>query len=91
MKRRNYNCSTKKSQHILDLMFSFFDINALFYSIRCVIYRRSELQQVVNGLLQRDDWDTAIKMPIGVIPAGTYCILLLMCICDSELNISVNA
>ncbi|KNA10376.1 hypothetical protein SOVF_144790 [Spinacia oleracea] len=29
------------------------------------------LVEVVNGLLQRDDWDTAIKMPIGVIPAGT--------------------
>uniref|UniRef100_A0A803LPM9 DAGKc domain-containing protein n=1 Tax=Chenopodium quinoa TaxID=63459 RepID=A0A803LPM9_CHEQI len=29
------------------------------------------LVEVVNGLLQRHDWDTAIKMPIGVIPAGT--------------------
>ncbi|KAK6917469.1 Diacylglycerol kinase, catalytic domain [Dillenia turbinata] len=26
---------------------------------------------VVNGLLGREDWDTAIKMPIGVVPAGT--------------------
>ncbi|KAK7319612.1 hypothetical protein RJT34_04335 [Clitoria ternatea] len=29
------------------------------------------LVEVVNGLLQRDDWDTAIKMPLGVVPAGT--------------------
>lgn len=26
---------------------------------------------MVNGLLQRDDWNTAIKVPLGVIPAGT--------------------
>ncbi|XP_074307637.1 sphingosine kinase 1-like isoform X2 [Silene latifolia] len=29
------------------------------------------LVEVINGLLQRDDWKTAIKMPLGVIPAGT--------------------
>ncbi|KAM6585040.1 hypothetical protein CsatB_012042 [Cannabis sativa] len=29
------------------------------------------LVEVVNGLLEREDWDTAIKMPIGVVPAGT--------------------
>ncbi|KAL0911248.1 hypothetical protein M5K25_019373 [Dendrobium thyrsiflorum] len=27
--------------------------------------------EVVNGLLQREDWDTAIKVPLGIIPAGT--------------------
>ncbi|KAK9681792.1 hypothetical protein RND81_10G028200 [Saponaria officinalis] len=27
--------------------------------------------EVINGLLQRDDWETAIKIPLGVIPAGT--------------------
>ncbi|KAF8669496.1 hypothetical protein HU200_051297 [Digitaria exilis] len=26
---------------------------------------------VVNGLLQREDWGTAIKVPLGIIPAGT--------------------
>ncbi|MCD7456010.1 hypothetical protein HAX54_030437 [Datura stramonium] len=26
---------------------------------------------VVNGLLEREDWSSAIKMPLGVIPAGT--------------------
>ncbi|KAF8413970.1 hypothetical protein HHK36_001967 [Tetracentron sinense] len=29
------------------------------------------LVEVVNGLLQRDDWDSAIKIPLGIIPAGT--------------------
>ncbi|XP_020095212.1 sphingosine kinase 1-like [Ananas comosus] len=29
------------------------------------------LAEVVNGLLHREDWETAIKMPLGVIPAGT--------------------
>ncbi|TKY59337.1 Sphingosine kinase 1 [Spatholobus suberectus] len=29
------------------------------------------LVEVVNGLLQRQDWNTAIKMPLGVVPAGT--------------------
>ncbi|GMH05393.1 hypothetical protein Nepgr_007233 [Nepenthes gracilis] len=29
------------------------------------------LVEVINGLLCREDWDTAIKMPIGIVPAGT--------------------
>ncbi|KAL9669799.1 hypothetical protein QQ045_007348 [Rhodiola kirilowii] len=29
------------------------------------------LVEVVNGLLEREDWKTAIQMPIGMIPAGT--------------------
>ncbi|CAF2236888.1 unnamed protein product [Brassica napus] len=29
------------------------------------------LVEVVNGLLQRSDWQTVFKLPIGVIPAGT--------------------
>ncbi|XP_058073178.1 sphingosine kinase 1-like [Magnolia sinica] len=29
------------------------------------------LVEVVNGLLQREDWEAAIKMPLGVVPAGT--------------------
>ncbi|GAV58854.1 DAGK_cat domain-containing protein [Cephalotus follicularis] len=29
------------------------------------------LVEVVNGLLERDDWSTAIKKPIGIVPAGT--------------------
>ncbi|KAH7675818.1 Sphinganine kinase protein [Dioscorea alata] len=29
------------------------------------------LVEVVNGLLRREDWDTAVKVPLGIIPAGT--------------------
>ncbi|CAK9141793.1 unnamed protein product [Ilex paraguariensis] len=29
------------------------------------------LVEVVNGLLEREDWNDAIKMPLGVVPAGT--------------------
>ncbi|XP_052203723.1 sphingosine kinase 1 [Diospyros lotus] len=29
------------------------------------------LVEVVNGLLEREDWNAAIKMPLGVVPAGT--------------------
>lgn len=29
------------------------------------------LVEVVNGLLHRKDWKTAIRMPLGVVPAGT--------------------
>ncbi|CAM0906284.1 unnamed protein product [Alopecurus aequalis] len=29
------------------------------------------LVEVVNGLLQRDDWNKAIKVPLGIVPAGT--------------------
>uniref|UniRef100_A0ACD5VWF7 Uncharacterized protein n=1 Tax=Avena sativa TaxID=4498 RepID=A0ACD5VWF7_AVESA len=29
------------------------------------------LVEVVNGILQRTDWEEAIKMPIGIVPAGT--------------------
>ncbi|XP_062207080.1 sphingosine kinase 2-like isoform X2 [Phragmites australis] len=29
------------------------------------------LVEVVNGILQRTDWEEAIMMPIGVVPAGT--------------------
>ncbi|KAH9290297.1 hypothetical protein KI387_034414 [Taxus chinensis] len=29
------------------------------------------LVEVVNGLLERSDWEHAIKMPLGIVPAGT--------------------
>ncbi|MCO5573971.1 hypothetical protein L7F22_027749 [Adiantum nelumboides] len=29
------------------------------------------LCKVLNGLLERRDWETAIKLPLGIIPAGT--------------------
>lgn len=29
------------------------------------------LYEVFNGIMQRDDWREAIKMPIGIIPGGS--------------------
>ncbi|KAK1378841.1 Sphingosine kinase 1 [Heracleum sosnowskyi] len=29
------------------------------------------LVEVVNGLMEREDWESAMKMPLGVVPAGT--------------------
>ncbi|CAN8325504.1 unnamed protein product [Cochlearia groenlandica] len=29
------------------------------------------LAEVVNGLLEREDWRTALKLPIGMVPAGS--------------------
>nr|XP_017221217.1 PREDICTED: sphingosine kinase 2-like isoform X4 [Daucus carota subsp. sativus] len=34
----------------------------LIFYLRC---------KVVNGLMERDDWESAIRMPLGVVPAGT--------------------
>jgi sphingosine kinase len=36
------------------------------------------LVEVVNGLLEREDWKTAIKLPIGMVPAGSFCLILLL-------------
>lgn len=27
--------------------------------------------QVINGLMEREDWETAIKTPIGMLPTGS--------------------
>lgn len=27
--------------------------------------------QVINGLLERADWETAIQTPLGILPAGS--------------------
>ena len=28
--------------------------------------------QVINGIMERADWNVAIKIPIGMIPTGTF-------------------
>jgi len=33
------------------------------------------VHEVLNGLLKRDDWKDASKIPVGVIPAGLILIL----------------
>lgn len=35
---------------------------------------------MVNGLLEREDWNAAIKMPLGTVPAGLLFLFLAWCI-----------
>nr|CAD1841188.1 unnamed protein product [Ananas comosus var. bracteatus] len=57
-----YQLHAQEIAHSLDLM--------KYDGIVCVS-GDGVLVEVVNGLLQREDWDTAIKVPLGIIPAGT--------------------
>ncbi|KAG0587837.1 hypothetical protein KC19_2G195200 [Ceratodon purpureus] len=59
---------TKYQRHGKDLAKSF-DVSQ-FDGIVCVS-GDGVLVEVLNGLLERPDWKAAIKMPIGIIPAGT--------------------
>lgn len=36
---------------------------------------------MLNGMLERADWQLAIKMPIGIIPAGMFELLFHPLIC----------
>ncbi|AQK99329.1 hypothetical protein ZEAMMB73_Zm00001d012318 [Zea mays] len=38
---------------------------------KCMLVSIGVMVEVVNGLLQREDWETAIKVPLGIISAGT--------------------
>ncbi|KAJ9566441.1 hypothetical protein OSB04_002407 [Centaurea solstitialis] len=57
-----YQLHAKEVSHTLDL--------AKYDGIICVS-GDGILVEVVNGLLEREDWQAALKMAIGVIPAGT--------------------
>lgn len=47
------------------------------FDLYALSYMGWEFQQVLNGLLERGDWDTAIKMPLGVVPAGLFSYFLM--------------
>ncbi|CAH9133706.1 unnamed protein product [Cuscuta epithymum] len=57
-----YQLHAKEVVHNLDL--------SMYDGVVCVS-GDGVLVEVVNGLLEREDWKTAIKMSLGVIPAGT--------------------
>ncbi|KAG0497116.1 hypothetical protein HPP92_001807 [Vanilla planifolia] len=59
---------TKYQLHAQELAYK---LDLLKYDGIVCISGDGVLVEVVNGLLQRDDWDTAIKIPLGIIPAGT--------------------
>ncbi|KAH9617978.1 hypothetical protein KSS87_004107 [Heliosperma pusillum] len=48
-----------------------FELDLTMYDGIVCVSGDGVLVEVINGLLQRYDWETAIKMPLGVIPAGT--------------------
>ncbi|KAG0500706.1 hypothetical protein HPP92_000778 [Vanilla planifolia] len=48
-----------------------YKLDILMYDGIACISGDGVLVEVVNGLLQREDWETAIKVPLGIIPAGT--------------------
>ena len=40
--------------------------------------------QVVNGLIEREDWEAAIKVPIGMLPTGSGNALVASTLHESE-------
>ncbi|XP_068668783.1 sphingosine kinase 1-like isoform X1 [Aristolochia californica] len=62
LQETQYQLHAKSLAHSLDL--------SKYDGIVCVS-GDGVLVEVVNGFLQREDWAAAIKMPLGVIPAGT--------------------
>ena len=45
-------------------MFSFAGLNKINLSCSFVL-------KVINGLMQREDWERAIKLPVGCLPGGS--------------------
>ncbi|XP_009794880.1 sphingosine kinase 1 [Nicotiana tabacum] len=62
LQETKYRLHAKEVAHSLDLL--------SYDGVLCVS-GDGILVEVVNGLLEREDWSSAIKMPLGVIPAGT--------------------
>ncbi|KAL6656772.1 hypothetical protein ACP70R_004552 [Stipagrostis hirtigluma subsp. patula] len=62
MQETKYRLHAQEISHSLDLR--------KYDGIICVS-GDGVMVEVVNGLLQREDWETAIKVPLGIIPAGT--------------------
>ncbi|XP_076943721.1 sphingosine kinase 1-like [Bidens hawaiensis] len=62
LQETKYQLHAKEVSHNLDL--------AKYDGILCVS-GDGILVEVVNGLLEREDWQAAVKIPIGAIPAGT--------------------
>ncbi|XP_010905575.2 sphingosine kinase 2 [Elaeis guineensis] len=59
---------TKYQLHAQEIAYS---LDLLKYDGIVCVSGDGVLVEVVNGLLQREDWDAAIKVPLGIIPAGT--------------------
>ncbi|XP_060191521.1 sphingosine kinase 1-like isoform X1 [Lycium barbarum] len=62
LQETKYRLHAKEVAHSLDL---------LGYDGVICVSGDGIMVEVVNGLLEREDWSSAIKMPLGIIPAGT--------------------
>ena len=45
--------------------------DAKFSASHPVLYLSPSPGQVINGLMEREDWESAIKTPIGMLPLGS--------------------
>ncbi|XP_019628153.1 PREDICTED: sphingosine kinase 2-like [Branchiostoma belcheri] len=59
---------TERSGHAHDLMR---DLDVSEWNGVVVVSGDGLIYEVINGLMDRPDWEEAIKMPIGLIPGGT--------------------
>ncbi|XP_010905064.1 sphingosine kinase 1 isoform X1 [Elaeis guineensis] len=59
---------TKHQLHAQEIAYS---LDLLKYDGIVCVSGDGVLVEVLNGLLQREDWDAAIKVPLGIIPAGS--------------------
>ncbi|XP_057828685.2 sphingosine kinase 2 isoform X1 [Cryptomeria japonica] len=62
LQETQFQCHAKDLAKAMDL--------SMYDGILC-ISGDGILVEVVNGLLERPDWENAIKMPLGIVPAGT--------------------
>ncbi|XP_053546624.1 sphingosine kinase 2 [Bombina bombina] len=65
----SYNLiQTERQNHARDLVQS---INLEEWDGIVVISGDGLLYEVINGLMERPDWEDAIKMPVGILPCGS--------------------
>lgn len=63
--RRSWRCNTR--QNIRFAVLTLILVDALV-----TVSGDGLLNEFINGLMDRDDWQRACKLPIGIIPAGKY-------------------
>lgn len=65
----NYNLiQTERQNHVRELMR---DINLSEWDGIVIASGDGLLYEVVNGLMERPDWEKAIKIPLGILPCGS--------------------
>ena len=65
--------------HLVAKQFISFEVHNCGYCVCTLI-----CLQVVNGLMEREDWESAIKVPIGMLPTGSGNALVSTTLHESE-------